>query len=174
MAGFFSRRGWSQFMEKGWCHQSDKHKGSGDNFEIVGIESPAQGDRHQQAEEDGSHHGSRNEKTEAVGADKCLADNHAGETPDDHAYSHLDICKSCILGEERAAQGNEAIGKSETQDEQGIHIDSQSPYHLGIAACRPHCCANVRSEEEIKRESEKQNQSGHADQDSGLYWIEEV
>src|SRR3954451_21493440 len=72
-------------------HQRGEHKNGGDEFEVVGTESPTQGDGHQHAEQYGAHDRSGDEQANSAGAYQGLADDYASYAQHHHPDSHLHI-----------------------------------------------------------------------------------
>ena len=93
----------AQFLGETRGDQSGENEDGSNQFEVIGIETPAKRERDEQAEEDRSHDGSDDEESEAAGGDKGFADNDAGQSPDEHADAHLNISEALVLSEEGAA-----------------------------------------------------------------------
>src|SRR5579871_1304319 len=60
-------------------HESGKDEHRGNQFQVVGTESPAQGDGHKQAEEDRPHDRAGDKQADRARAHQRFADNHAGD-----------------------------------------------------------------------------------------------
>src|SRR5580765_1190476 len=82
--------------------QRHENKCGGNQFEIVGIEPPTQGDGDQQAEENRSHDSAREGQSQTSRANQGFAYDDACESPDHHADTHLDIGKSLVLRQQRS------------------------------------------------------------------------
>src|SRR5262245_23431087 len=73
--------------------QRHENKAGGDQFEIVGIEPPTECNSDEQAEQNRSHDRTGECQSQTSRANQGFADDDAGQSPDHHADTHLDIGK---------------------------------------------------------------------------------
>ena len=84
-------------------------------------------------------------------ADQRLADDDAGQSPDDHPDPHLHVGKALILGQERARHRNQAVRQREPEHDHVVDVDAEGPNHLRVVTGGLHRGAQVGAEEEIEQ-----------------------
>src|SRR4029453_12357913 len=89
-------------FQRAWEDESYEDKGCGYQLQIVWVEPQPQANCHQQTEKHGPHDGSDYGHSCLRRSHQRLADYHTGESPNDHANSHLYVGETLILGQERA------------------------------------------------------------------------
>jgi len=82
-----------------WSHEGGKNKERRHQLQVVGIESPAQGNGYEQAEKNGAQDGSGDGHPDTGTSHQRLPNDNAGQPPDHHANPHLHIGKTLILSQ---------------------------------------------------------------------------
>ena len=82
--------------------------------------------------------------------DQRLADDHAGESPDNHSDAHLDISEALVLRQQRTRKGDEPVGQSDPEHGHVSITDSQGADHLVVVTCATHGRPQVCAKEDVQ------------------------
>src|SRR3954454_21057168 len=152
------------FLQRHRQHERAENEDRGHQFQVVRIESPAQRERDDQSKKHRAHDRADERGADAVGADQRAADDHARQSPHNHADAHLHIGESLVLREERAGECDQSVRDAEPEDDHVLDADAERADHLFVVARRAHRAAEVRVEEEPGDERDDQNDRADDDQ----------
>src|SRR3974390_408141 len=95
----FGGRGRFELAQESGGNQGNEDKGRGDELKVIRIQSPAQRDRDQQAEQNGTHDRPGDQQADFVTPDTRFPDDHAGPAPHHHPDAHLHVRETLILSQ---------------------------------------------------------------------------
>ena len=87
-----------------------------------------------------------------------LADDDGGQADDDRAAPHADIDKALILRQQRAGEGDEAVGEHEAEHLIRVGVDALRARHVGVCAGCAQGAAALRAEEPIQQRDHRDGQ----------------
>src|SRR5262245_14429459 len=93
--------------------QRGQHEGRRNQLQIIGVESPSQGNRHEQTKYDRPHHGADQEPADLSRSYQRFTNDHTRQPPYEHADPHLHVRETLVLGQQRARQRVQPIAQSQ-------------------------------------------------------------
>ena len=97
-------------------------------------------------------------------AEQSLANDDSSQTNDDRATAHADICKALILAQQRAGQGHQTVGDSQTQHHIEAGVDALCAGHGGVGAGGTAAAAQLATEEPVQHPDEcRRDEDDHHD-----------
>jgi hypothetical protein len=101
----------------------------------------------------------------SLGAHECFAYDHAREADHDDTDPHLHVCEALVLGDQGAAQGDQAIRQGKPENGERLHAHAQGTHHLRIVAGGAHGRAELRSIKPVENQADGNHDDKAADQD---------
>ena len=141
---------------KGSC-DDDRRK----QFQIGRFQSELQYDR----DDDSVDNRTENDGRKPIPKRKALSehdfpDDDRRKSDNDDARSHADVRVSLTLRDESARQRDETVCEHETEYLHRVRVDAERTHHVIVAAGRPDCAADFRSEKPIHKCDDTHDKDG--------------